>query len=76
MQLFENGGTQEDFLQRAFDFLMTSKPTSVESECTFSAAGCFATKKRSRLGDETLNALCFLKTYFKNNKEYISIYFY
>lgn len=67
MLLFENGGTRGDFLQRAYEFLMTIKPTSVESERAFSAAGLFATKIRSRLGDETLDALCFLKSYFKNN---------
>lgn len=33
MLLFENGGTRGDFLQRAYDFLMTIKPTS--AECFF-----------------------------------------
>ena len=28
IQLFENGGTSGDILLRAFDFLMTIKPTS------------------------------------------------
>ena len=51
MLLFENGGTLSDFLQRAYNFLMTIKPTSVESERAFSEAGLFATKKRSRLGN-------------------------
>ena len=69
MVLFENGGTRGDFLQRAYDFLMTIKPTSVESERAFSVAGLFAIKIRSRLGDETLDVLCFLKTYFKNNQK-------
>ena len=69
MLLFENGGTRSDFLQRAYDFLMTIKPTSVESERASSAAGLFATKIRSRLGDETLDVLCFLKTNFKDNQK-------
>ena len=41
---------------------MTIKPTSVVSERTFTAAGFLATKIRSRLSDETLDVLCFLKT--------------
>ena len=67
--LFENGGTRSDFLQRAYNFLMTIKPTRVESEGAFSSASLFATKIRSRLGDETLDVHCFLKTYFKNNQK-------
>ena len=69
MLLFENGEPRSDFLQRAYNFLMTIKSTSVESERTFSAAGHFATKIRSCLSDEALDVLCFLKTYFKNNQK-------
>ena len=47
---------------------MTIKPISVESERTFSAVKHFAIKKRDHLGDNTLNGLCFFKTYLKNNK--------
>jgi len=36
---------------------MTVKPTSVESERAISAAGFFATKIRSCLGNETLYVL-------------------
>ena len=69
MQLFENGGKRDDFSQKVYDFLMTIKPTSVDSERAFSAAGLFATKSRSHLGNETLDVLCSLKTYFKSLKE-------
>ena len=68
MLLFENGGTHSDFLQRAYNFLISIKPI-VKSERAFFAAGLFSTKIRSRLGDETLDVLCFLKTYFKNNQK-------
>jgi len=51
---------------------MTIKLTSVESERAFAAAGLYATEIRSRLGDETLDALCLLKMYFKN--KYLDFY--
>ena len=35
MLMFENRGTRSDFLQRAYNFLMTIKPTSVEFERAF-----------------------------------------
>ena len=40
------------------------KPTSVEAERSFSAAGYFLSKLRTRMGENTLNALCFLRCYF------------
>ncbi|KOB67331.1 Amyloid protein-binding protein 2 [Operophtera brumata] len=33
----------------------------------FSAAGYLASKRRSRLADDSLNILCFLRSYFQNN---------
>ena len=39
MILSENGGTHHDYLERAYSFLMTVKPTCVEAERTFSSAG-------------------------------------
>ena len=62
MTLYENGG-------RIYSYLMTIKSTSVESERAFSSAGNFVVKIRSRLNDETLDELCFLKVHFqKHNK--------
>ena len=52
------------YLQMAYDFLMSIQPTSVESERAFSAAGLVCTKIRSRLNDQTLDKLCFLRTFF------------
>lgn len=69
MSLFENGGRRGDYLERTYSYLMTIKPTSVESERAFSSAGQFATKIRSRLNDETLDELCFLKAYLQQHKK-------
>jgi hypothetical protein len=68
MSLFENGGRRGDYLERTYSYLMTIKPTSVESERVFSSAGQFVTKIRSRLNDETLDELCFLKAYLQKHK--------
>ena len=44
--------------------LKTIIPTSVEAERTFSAAGLFLTKIRSRMANKNLNALATLRTHF------------
>ena len=72
MQLFEdpkNNGVRPANLQLLYDVLLTILPTSVESERSFSAAGLFVTKIRSRLGDSTLNVLVFLRDYFKRHNK-------
>ena len=43
-------------------------PTSIVSERAFSATGLFITRIRSRLADDTLDSLCYLGNYFKNQK--------
>jgi hypothetical protein len=65
MAVFESGGSRGDRLQTAYSYLLTIKPTSVESERAFSAAGLFCGKLRSQLNDDTLDELCFLRSYFK-----------
>ena len=42
--------------------VQTIQPTSVEAERAFSTAGLFLTKIRTRMGDDTLNMLQFLKS--------------
>lgn len=64
MTLFENGGYRGRNLQLCYEHLHTVPPTSVESERAFSVAGSFSTKIRSKLGDESLNALVALRSYF------------
>lgn len=65
---FERDGTRGKFLELCYNALKTVPPTSVESERAFSAAGAICTKIRSSLNDETLDTLCFLRAFFKNNK--------
>ena len=66
--LFEAEGTRDIYLQNTYTFLKTIQTTSVESERGFSASGNIITKLRSYLEDETLDALCFLKAFFKKEK--------
>lgn len=62
----ETEGIKGKYLTMLFDALSTVRPTSVDSERAFSVSGNFATKIRSRMGDNTLNMLCVLKSYFCN----------
>ena len=65
MTLFENGGNRGRYLQLVYDYLLSIPPTSVEAERAFSASGLICSRLRTRLGDETLDALCFLRSYFQ-----------
>ena len=56
-------------LDKLFQALLTTKPTSVESERSFSAGGSLCTKIRSRMNDNTLSALISLKQYFKHREQ-------
>ena len=67
-KMYEATKKRTEHLEILFQSLMSVKPTSVESERTFSIGGGFATKVRSRMSDETLSALVTLKTFFKKNK--------
>ena len=58
-------------LENLYQALLTIPPTSIESERSFSATGLFMTKLRSRLGDTTLNALVFLRDYYKREERLI-----
>ncbi|GBN06068.1 hypothetical protein AVEN_185285-1 [Araneus ventricosus] len=46
--------------------LKTIPPTPAAAERAFSAAALLLTKLRSRLSDKSIDCLCFLKSYFKN----------
>lgn len=67
-KMYESTGERTDNLQCLFDALLSIKPTSTQNERNFSTAENFLTKKRARMCDKTLDAMCFLKGYFKNNK--------
>jgi hypothetical protein len=64
MELFEKGSHRGKYLKLAYAYLITVKPTSIESERAFSTAGWFCSKIRSNLGEQTLHSLCFLRAYF------------
>lgn len=64
MALFESTGKRGSFLQAAYSNLLSIPPTSVEAERAFSAAGLFLTKLRSRLGDQSIDTLCFLRAFY------------
>ena len=68
LDLFRKKGTKSKNLTLVSEALDTIPPTSMESERAFSAAGLFITKIRSRLADDTLDSLCFIRSYFKNQK--------
>lgn len=65
MNLLENGGSRGMFLSIAYECLMLVRPTSIESERAFSACGYLCSKIRSRMNDETLHHLCFLRAFFQ-----------
>ena len=69
MKFWDEGRSRGMLLEDLYKSLLTTPPTSVESERAFSAAGAFSTKIRSRLNDKTLDTLCFLKSFFKNQNE-------
>ena len=61
MKLLEATVKRSSKLEQLFRALSSISPTAVKAERTFSAAGLFATKLRSRLGDKSVNALGFLR---------------
>lgn len=68
MSQFEADGKKGLYLNLIQDYMMCIKPTSVEAERAFSAAGYICNKLRTRLGDKTINSICFLRSYFGTEK--------
>jgi len=50
---------------------MSIPPTSIESERPFTVAAYIGNKLRSRLGDGTLDALLFLRSYVQKKVEHL-----
>ena len=69
MAVFERSGVRGRSLQLVYSHLLSIPPTSVEAERAFSSAGLLCTRIKSRLGDVTLDTLCFLRSYYGNNKK-------
>lgn len=65
MTFFESDGIRGEYLTLAYEYILTVQPTSVEAERAFSASGYICSSLRSRLGDDTINAICFLRAYFQ-----------
>ncbi|KAF2881887.1 hypothetical protein ILUMI_24292 [Ignelater luminosus] len=61
MPCFESDGIRRQYLTLAYDYILTVQPTSVEAERAFSAAGYIC----SRLGDDIINTICFLRAHFQ-----------
>ena len=66
MALFENGGSRGKYLEIAYDSLRSIPPTSVESERVFSSSGYFCNHLRSKLSNQTLDTLSFLRSHYLN----------
>ncbi|GFT97514.1 dimer_Tnp_hAT domain-containing protein [Trichonephila clavipes] len=66
IDLLEDEGFIGIYLEKVYRALLTIPPTTVDAERAFSTAGNFCTKLRSRLNDSTIDALCFLRSHFKN----------
>ena len=61
----KNPKTIPPTLKKLYKAIGSIPPSSVESERIFSITGSFVTKVRSSLGDESIDALVFLKKYYK-----------
>jgi len=70
--LYEATGNITKNLKQLFNALITIRPTSTQNERNFSVSGTVITKLRSRLSDKSVNNLCFLKYYFKNQTNFVN----
>jgi hAT family C-terminal dimerisation region len=70
MRFLEGSRTRGPLLEKIYQILLAIKPVSVEAERAFSSSSSFVTKVRSRLLDDTLDSLCFLRSLFKNPLAY------
>lgn len=68
VKYFESEGIKGKHLSIVHNYLNTVRPTSVDAERAFSAAGLLVTKIRSMLSDKSVDNLCFLRSYFQNIK--------
>lgn len=69
MITFEAKGSRGRYLNLVYKYLLTIPPTSVEAERAFSAAGLICSQLRTRLTDESLSSICFLRGYFQSQRK-------
>lgn len=67
MKIYAKTKTRTPILDRFLEGLKTIQATSVAAERRFSETNILISKIRNRLGDENINAIAFLKCYFRNN---------
>lgn len=65
LSLYELTGDLTPGLKMLFSALKSIKPTSTDSERVFSDSVNICSKRRSSLSDDSINELCFLKSYFR-----------
>ena len=63
-----SGNIGTGLLRTAYERFKAIKPTSVESERIFSNSSQICTKIRSRMDDETLDSVVFLRTFFQQKR--------
>ena len=64
MSAYERTGQKGPILQNTLLVTKTIRPTTTDCERVFSLAGNFCNKLRTKLSDNALNCLCFLKSHF------------
>ena len=68
LTIAEQTGKRGYFLEKIYQMLLTIPPTSVEAERVFSSSAYLCNKFRTRLGDKTLDTLCFIRNNLKREK--------
>lgn len=68
MQVYAKTKNRSCTLDRLFEALKTIQATSVAAERRFSETNLLVSKIRNRLCDENINAISFLKCYFRNKE--------
>ena len=61
LTIAEQTGKRGHFLEMIYQMLLTVPPTSVEAERVFSSSAYLCNRFRTRLGDATLDNLCFIR---------------
>ena len=71
LQYAKNGSPSDRplLLNKLFLALKSIPPSSVESERVFSITGQYVTKLRTNLHDDTVDALVFLKSFYKKKED-------
>ena len=66
LQIFDAAGEKTANISKITAAFESIPPISVEAERAYSAVGLFITRHRTRLSDECVNCLSFLRAYFKS----------